>query len=156
MNLLSIMILLVVAVGAVYGYVRGIVKQIGSLVAVVLAVLACRAFGAGMAGLMHTWLGLGPVTAQGLGYALVFLIVWLGVWLVARALHAVVETVSLGWLNSGLGALFMTFKFMMVLSMVMNIAVLLHRSSWLHGGDLVNWAMGFAPEVWGMVNTELQ
>lgn len=155
MNVITILVLAVIVFGAVYGYVRGIVKQMGSVVAVILAVLACRAFGDTVSGWIQRGLDLGPVTAQGLGYAVVFLAVWFGIWLLARTLHAVVETVKLGWLNSGLGAIFMTFKFMMVLSLLMNLWSALLGNEWLQGGALVDWAMRFAPEVWGMMKVQL-
>lgn len=127
MDTLTIITIIVFAAAIILGAIKGIVKQLGSFAAVVLSIIACRIFSepataiaARILGVSETDSALNHYTCAIIGCAAVFLIVWLLVWMVARLIHRVVTAVKLGPLNSIAGALFMAFKWMLVLSLAFN------------------------------------
>ena len=127
MDTLTIITVIVFAAALILGAMKGIVKQLGSFAAVVLGIIACRIFAtpataiaARLLGVSETDTALNHYTCAIIGCAVVFLAVWLLVWLIARLIHRVVTAVKLGPLNSIAGALFMAFKWMLVLSLAFN------------------------------------
>lgn len=122
----DIIILVLTGVALIVGYSRGIVRQIGSLVAFVAALVACHLFGDAASRWAASVLSVsdsasGGFAASVIGNVVLFVIVWGGLGLVARLIHEAVKAVKLGWLNSILGALFMAFKVIIGISLLINI-----------------------------------
>lgn len=117
----DILIGVVLAAAAVTGAVTGLVRQLGTLVAFVVAVLACRFFGpqvshaVGSAAAEH-----GTLLAV-LSYVLVFVVAFGIVLLIARLLHATVSAMKLGAVNRILGALFRLALWLVVMSACLNV-----------------------------------
>ncbi len=127
MDTLTIITVIVFVAAIILGAIKGFVKQLGSFAAVVLGIIACRIFSepataiaSRILGLSETDSSLNHYTCAIIGCAVVFLAVWLLVWLIARLIHRVLTAVKLGPINSIAGALFMAFKWMLVLSLAFN------------------------------------
>ena len=144
------------------GFRRGIVKELGSLCGIVLAMLACRVFGeqatAVAASVMDVEEGsaFSLYAASLVGRGALFLIVWLGVFVVARMLRAAIHAVSLGILDRMLGALFCCVKWNLVLSLMLNLIHIMapNAGMWTpqQGKGVVDAWLAFAPWLFGTLS----
>jgi len=134
--MVDILICVTVAVGLYSGYNRGVVRQIGSLVAVLAAIVVCQLFGDAAAYVAAKLMGCADGTdavrhaiASAVGHIVLFLLVWWGLGIVIRVVHDVVRAVRLGVVNSLFGAVFMGFKVVLVLSVLLNLWAMTDPSS---------------------------
>jgi membrane protein required for colicin V production len=98
-------VLAILAVSGVLGLVRGLLKEVLSLVAYLLAFVAAIWWGP----TVYTWLEPYIDTTllrMGVSYAVVFIIVLLGVGLVNMTLAALIRSTGLGPADHGLGGMF--------------------------------------------------
>ncbi len=164
MNAITILILVVLVAALANGFRRGIVSEIGSLCAIVLALLACRVLGATATDVAARIMGVsadaGSMTAYSaaiVGHGALFLGVWLLVGMLARLLRGAVRLVFLGWLDRLLGALFCGVKWMLVLSLVLNVVHLIwpNAAMWTpeKWGELIKGVLEFAPWLFGVIVT---
>lgn len=164
MNGIELILAVVLVLTAVWGYRRGVVMQIGSVLAFVLAIVVCRLFGDAATDVVASMIGYGKEAASApsvdpmsqmvasiIGHVALFLIVWLGVGLTARALKLVVHTVHLGIVDRLAGALFMAFKAALVASFVVNFAEAVAPASGVAnpGGELGQFVKALAPTLLG-------
>lgn len=164
MPALDIIVVLTAVAGLILGYRKGMVRQLGSLVAFMLAVIVCRMCGSEVAEFVgasvfhvdmsdQTYSSPTAAAMRILGYGIVFVAAWFAVWLLARLLHAVVQAVRLGTLNSMLGSVFACLKFLTVLSLILNVWQLVAPcSGWMATrGALSDMTLGIAPALLGMM-----
>lgn len=122
MELLDILLIIVAVSAIIRGFASGLVTRLGSVAAIVLAVIGCRLFGpviydrwaAPMAG-EHT------TRALVCTYALLFLVIYAGVRVCASLIRGAVRTVKLGFLDRIGGALFSLLEWMIAASLIMNL-----------------------------------
>ena len=115
MGTLDIFILIVIAVTAVIGFVRGIVLQIGSIAAIIVGILAARLIGGAVVTDSSD-------TVSGFAiYGIIFVVTFVATWLLARMMSKVVKSLHLGIFDRIAGAVFSAFKWTFVLSIVLNI-----------------------------------
>ncbi|MDE6651908.1 MAG: CvpA family protein [Paramuribaculum sp.] len=163
MAILDIIFLILLAGGAVIGYKKGAIKQLGSVVAIAAAVIACRAAGPLAVSLVSPMLGadqpyastMTVYSAQVLGYGTLFAIVWLGVWLIAGFLRKATYAVRLSLIDRIAGAVFLVLKWFMVVSLMLNLWKVispdspLFSSSKLAGGEFLRIIMEMTPAILG-------
>lgn len=163
MNILSIIIILVGAGALIYGYQRGIVKEAVSLVSLLLGIVACRLFGAEAAAGAARLLGHDP-EAGGLshyadiviGYGMLLVIVWVAVYFLGRMVRGVVRAVHLGLIERLAGSLYVCAKWMLIMSMALNLVYLIapHASFW--GSDppsgIAEAVLAFGPWLLGALS----
>lgn len=125
MSPFEIFLVILTAGAALLGYRSGLVKQIGSLVGIIVAIIACRIFGPQLA---DYWTG----SAQGasdqavyyiLAYAVVAIVAYLAVLLVARLVRGIIHGICLAFVDRLAGAVFKVFKWLLVCSLAYNIWV---------------------------------
>lgn len=128
--MLSIIILLAIAGGLMSGYRVGAVRQIGSIVGLLAALLACNLFGNAATSVAEQMMGVtasSPIEEQQLaslaGHSVLFVIIWAAVGFLARMLHEMIKIVHLGVVNSLLGSLLMGIKMALVASVLLNLWV---------------------------------
>ncbi|MCM1110732.1 MAG: CvpA family protein [Clostridium sp.] len=127
MSAIDIVILIVFAAAAVFGFISGAVRQIGSFAGLVGGYIASRAFG----DRVGLWLidGRGPDEASGLspqmagilGAIIVFVAVFVGCFIVARLLRGFVSLTGLGMLDRAGGAAISVLKWFFAMSIVLNL-----------------------------------
>ncbi|MBN1424952.1 CvpA family protein [Candidatus Fermentibacteria bacterium] len=103
MGTLDAVLIVIAAVAAVIGAVKGLVRQVGIVVAVVAGIGLSLRYGTAVTGWLGRWIGSAQVRGV-LGPALVFLAVYLVVILCASLLHRLLCAASLGWMNRLAGA----------------------------------------------------
>ncbi len=164
MNALTVIILAVMIVSLIMGYNRGIVRAVGSLCAILFAVLACRLWGdlaadgaAQTMGISATDSAMSLYAAKIVGYGALFLVVWLGVFFLARMVRGAIRAVKLGVIDSFAGALFSCVKWLLVLSLFLNLIYIItpHAAFW--GSDppqgVVKIVLHFAPWLFGALTS---
>ncbi len=168
MSVIDIILVVCVAGGLILGYRRGALRQIGSIGGVVAGLIACRMAGAKVAAWVTEHLSsleaqpsdMTLYAGQVIGYGGLFLAVWFAVWTVARMLRKATHAMLLGPLDGIAGSLFLAFKWVMVLSLVLNLWKVVDPDSGLFGMsriadgkllagvlDLTPWLLGFLKDV---------
>lgn len=110
-------------VSLVYGYSRGIIRQIGALLGVVAGVLACRLFGDALSG---WFVGNNPnaddvyITSVFTNLIL-FIAGFIAALVLAKALKVVSHQLSLAGIDRLFGAVFSLLSWFFVLSMMLNV-----------------------------------
>jgi len=121
MNTLDYIILFPVVAGFIIGLFKGLIKEVISLAIVVLGIYLSRIFAPLASDLLTNWLDISPKGAQPLGFIAVFSVVAIALTLAGRMLHGVVQSLSLGFLNSIVGGIFGSLKIALLISLLLNI-----------------------------------
>lgn len=159
-------ILTVAVAAAVYGFWKGLISQMGAVVALVLAVIACRLFGGSAADAISGLLGddnseTSATVAYGasvIGNMLVFIIVYLVTLAIARGIKMLSRIMLLGLPDKLLGAVFTIVEWMTGLSIALNLWCAtfpdsdLTRASTLGDGMALKIVMELAPMLLGMLD----
>ena len=95
----------ILAVSCVLGLVRGLLKEVLSLIAYALAFVAAIWWGPTVHAWLASWIET-PLLRMGIAYAVVFIVVLLSVGLVNMTLAALIKTTGLSPADHGLGAMF--------------------------------------------------
>jgi membrane protein required for colicin V production len=105
MNALDIGLVAVLLVAATIGVVKGLVRQLGVVVAVILGVVLALKYGTAVSGYLEP-----HIRSDGarniLAPFLVFLLVYMAVIVATAMVHNLLHKVSLGWINRTAGAAF--------------------------------------------------
>lgn len=160
MNTLEI-IIIIVAIGAiVVGFKRGIICQLGSVVGLVAAIVACRLFGDAVASVFTPEAmentAFGAYVGKIVGGAIIYIVVYVGVSIVARGLRCITHALQLGLIDRVAGAAMSLLKWGVALSLALNLWLALFpssatvKSATIGGGGLVKGVMELAPALWGV------
>ena len=104
MNQLDIVILVVLGVGAFYGLARGMLRMATSIVSLVAAIYLAFLYYPRAAAVFERQFAANSMVATAIGYAAVFVLVFIAVEFAGTAFARVVYTVHLGWLDALSGA----------------------------------------------------
>lgn len=118
MNLLDGFILLVLVGGAISGFHAGLIKQVTSLLGMVLAFLLGMQLMEPVGALAADSLGFSPALAPVVGFILVFLLVQLVVFALTKLIEAVLGALQLTVVNRVAGSAVGTFKSALILSVL--------------------------------------
>lgn len=161
MSTLDILILIAAAIGLITGMIKGLVRQIGSLAAIVIGILACRAFGANATSIMASILpqglsegSMGQYIPSVLGNIALFLIVYIAVILIARALSTLTHAIFLGPVDRTAGALFGLTKWLLLASILINVWLTIvpqAEISGMAGGRLAQFTADIFPWMMGVM-----
>ena len=105
MNALDIALLAIISVSAIIGAIKGLIRQMGVIVAVILGVALALKYGSRLSEYLAPHIRSGELRNI-LAPFLIFLLVYLATILVANLLHQIMHKISLGWINRLAGALF--------------------------------------------------
>ena len=91
---IEIFIVILLVASLAWGYKRGIVVQLGSLLSFVVAIAACRIMGDAASNAIFSMMdgedpsqsSMNMLMARCMGHIFVFLAAWLAVWLIARTI----------------------------------------------------------------------
>ncbi len=122
MSLIDLLLIIFIVTALVTGAIKGVVCQIGTIVAFVLGLLVCRGFGPQVASYIVP--AESPYTQAWTWtvYFVLFLLVFLGVTLLARMLHTTFANLKLNFINRLAGALLRATIWIISLSLLLNIA----------------------------------
>ena len=159
--MIDLLICVAVGIGLYVGYNRGVVRQIGSIVAILVAVVACHLLGGAASSLVAGIMGgVRPedsfpteIVAIVVGHVGLFLIVWWGIGLAVRSLNDLVRAIHLGILNSLAGAVMMAFKVVLVASILLNLWLATNHGdkTLASAGPIAKATVGIGPALMGYV-----
>ncbi len=127
MNFIDVILLVCIAWGVYRGFTRGFIIELASLLALVLGIWGAIRF----SGLTADWL-MRQFEMTGrylpvMAFAVTFLLIVIGVHLLARLIDGLVKAIALGLLNRLMGVVFGVFKVAFVLSIILVILNTIHR-----------------------------
>lgn len=162
----DIIILVILVVAALTGYRKGVIAQLGSVVAVVVALLICHLGGDACSQAFceqvcaddpsqSLWT---RYTAGIIANVILFVVVWLAVRIIFVVLKTVIHSVMLGPIDGLAGAAFRVLWWGLLVSIVLNIWLIADPGSEVltgqraYGRWLIDSALGFGPWLWGQLS----
>lgn len=163
MATIDILILIIFGVAAFFGFTKGFVRQLGSIAGVVAGFIGARLFGSSI-GLhffakgedLETASSMSIHMAEVMGSIIVFLVLFVGVFIVARLVKGVVSMAGLGIFDRLGGAVFSVVKWFLAFSMLLNLWLFIAPSSELAarsqllGGSAMEWILKLFPWLMGL------
>lgn len=167
----AVILAVVLVAAALVGWHKGAITQIGSIAAVVGALIVCRSFGHLVVPMTARWLGVDETgqsawsdySATMLAYAAMFMLTWLTVWLLTRMIRQALHIAHLGVVDRAAGSLFLMGKWALVASIIVNLLQVVQPDAALfkaaeQGGwqaPLLDAILAFAPWLWGCLGINL-
>ncbi|PEN09328.1 colicin V synthesis protein [Longimonas halophila] len=126
MTLIDLGILVVLALALVRGYMVGGIRQITSIIGMVLAFVVAVQYMRPMGVQMEAW-GVPPTFAELTAFTTIFLVVYVGVSFVTHLAERLIKALRLGVLDHVLGSVLSAGKVLLVIS---GVLLLLARAGW--------------------------
>ncbi len=137
---------LLIAISALYGFFRGLVREAFSLLAWILAWWVARHGAVLLRPLLAPWIHT-PSLRLAAAFLCLFVATWLLATLIGYALQAFLGHIGLGWSDRLLGALFGVARGVLIaIVALILLAPYLHRDPWWKASPWVATLMRFAPE----------
>ena len=121
MNSIDISILIIIGAGFVFGLFKGLVRELASLVAIVLGIYGAKFFSSLLVPFFINLLGVSEKVAQPLSYVVLFVAIAVVLLILARAIDKFFVAVALSGLNKFLGGLFGALKYALIISVLINV-----------------------------------
>lgn len=118
MNALDVIILIPLIWGIYKGFTRGLIVELASIVAVILAVWGAVTFSDKVAHYLRDTFNWQLAHSSLLVFTLLFIAILILVMLLGKLLTGIVDAVALGIANKLLGALFGAFKYLLLISVL--------------------------------------
>lgn len=119
METLDSILLFFIGVGVLLGWMGGFIKQLASILGLIVGFVAAKALYASLADELTPVMGDDHLTlVQIVAFILIWIAVPLGFSVVAGLLTKALEAVSLGWLNRWLGCGLGALKYMLIASVI--------------------------------------
>jgi len=123
MKMIDLIIAIPVLWGIYKGYTKGLISEVAQFAALVLGVLLGTNLSYLFSGFLMNTLGLSEDVVPVVSFALVFLAVLFGVFLLSKALTNAAKSISLGWLNSVGGMVLGGLKFLLVIGIILQLII---------------------------------
>ena len=133
MNYVDFTILLIAVIGFLYGLIKGVIRQVGSLGGFIAGIVVSRFFGNSFSALLREMFDLPEGVSRVIAYSLLFLIVYIICVQLMRLIHHITHHVALGWLDRLAGALFGAVKYLVIMN---GSCERIFKGCWLPGGRL--------------------
>lgn len=117
-NYLDIFILLCLIPAFIGGFLNGLVRQITSLIALILGIWAGWHFSELLSQWIRIWFESNNNLINIISFAIIFIVVLLLVNLVGKFLSKIIKIALLGWLDRILGIIFGILKYCLILSII--------------------------------------
>ncbi len=129
MQIVDIIMLGLVVLMTIWGMVRGLVRQIGDLAALILGVVGANLWGSNITNLLLEHAGWSFVVCQLVSYISLFLAIYIIVRIVEACIKSLTQLVRLGWIDSIAGGLFGAFKAVLFVSILLNLVMLISKDA---------------------------
>ena len=145
MNILDIIFIIPLAYGCIQGIRHGFVKEIGSFIAIIIGIYLARFWSESLSKIIIEWIDISPQVSLIIAYIIAFIIGTLGIHLLAYLLSKFLDLVKIAWINKTIGALFGTFKWILILSLILNIFSMINNFAPLIEKKVVNESVLYKP-----------
>lgn len=159
MGVIDIIIIVLITGGVVRGAYKGFIRQLSSLGGIVLGIIACRVFGDWASKILSALvpelkeLPFADTAISILGHVVLFIFVYINIALIATMMRGITNKLSLGMFDKTAGAILCVFKYLLALSLLLNLWFLLKPSSSIFSsshildGSLLKFVIDIAPWV---------
>ena len=131
MNILDIIIICLLVIFLIRGLFRGLVQEVLSLAAVVLAVYLASSFQYLLVPHLQNYIET-QIIVNGLAYGLIFVGTLIVFWLLAKLIRSILDIAMLGWIDRTTGGLFGLLEGVLIsLILLMFIQSFAPQSAWL-------------------------
>lgn len=121
MNTLDIVILILMVPAIVRGIQKGLIEQVVAFASLFVSAYLAYLFADNVGDWLSQYITVAPSVLYILSFVIVIVITVLLFNLCAKLLSNLVKTISLGWLNSGLGLVFAIFNAAVIIGLVLRI-----------------------------------
>ncbi len=121
MYILDIIIIILLASAAIFGAMKGIIRQIFGLLALLIGVYCAFKFSYWAAHYIAQWLHTGEQLTRMLAFSITFIAVMIAVILIGRLIARLASLAALGVIDKILGSVFSVFKVMCILCVLLYI-----------------------------------
>jgi membrane protein required for colicin V production len=125
MNTIDLIVILPLALAVISGYRKGFIIEIASLVAFVLAIIACLKFTHKLMEFIKPWTG-DSKWLPFISYLIIFIIVYIIVLWIGKLLEKVIKIIQLGFFNRILGVIFSLLRMCFIISLIFWLANQVH------------------------------
>lgn len=151
MDSFSLFIIIVVVAAAAWGWFKGFLAQAAQVVGFALGIAACRLFGSALATALcgDEPSGADTVLYHVMAYVVLFVVVYVLVWVCSRALKGLLKTLKVGVINNIGGAIFSVCKWMLLVSLVLNLWVAVTPDTDASDSKAFSYTLDFGPWLLG-------
>ena len=125
MNWFDIIVLIILLGAFIKGMRKGLTLQLAGFVAIIIGAIFAGKVAEKILPYILDVLNISANIAVVLSYALAFLIIIVGVKLIGKMLHTIVEALHIGFINKMLGAVLGVLSASLVLSILVNLTIML-------------------------------
>ena len=156
MNGFDIAVVAVIALSALFAFVRGIVREMLALATWVLGLVLAIAYSGTLSGLF-SWVNIAPVGRHALAFGLILVLVMIAGAILARSLAGVIRAIGLGFMDRMLGAIFGVARgllLVVIFALIAGVTALPKQDWWQNstfGLPLADAALAlkpYLPRVW--------
>jgi membrane protein required for colicin V production len=118
MNSLDIIFLVLIGVSVIYSFIRGLVREVFSFLAIILGFFGASHAYLPVANWLRKWMG-NETVAQVLGFAILFILIALCLGLLGRFLSRLIKKMDLGWVDRLAGGVFGLLKALLLVAIIL-------------------------------------
>lgn len=118
MNILDIILLICFIPAVIQGLRKGFISQAISIVSLVLGIWLSARFASAVSSWIGQWITASGQVLEIVAFALILILVFLGLGAIGKLIEATIKLVMLGWLNRLLGVVFALLKTMLIVGLV--------------------------------------
>lgn len=145
LQVIDYIVLVLLLVMVIWGFVRGLVCQLGDVAALVLGVIGSHLWGAACSRWLQGVFSISTLACDLIAYIGLFLLIYLTIRIVASFIKSLTKLVRLGWIDAMCGGIFGACKLLLFASIIINVLLfLLPDASWWHDKSLTQ-SVSFAP-----------
>ncbi len=141
MNILDIIICVVLAIGLFMGFRDGAIKQLGSLLGVIIAIYLAKRYSLTVASM----LGIGGDYAQIWGYIIILIVALIAAGLIAKLISSLLAFVGLSSLDKLCGAVLSAGKYVLILAIVFSLIDSFRSTGLAPDIKIINTSKLYAP-----------
>ena len=118
MNILDAIILICMIPAVILGIKKGFIAQVISIIAIIAGVWASARFANLLGDWLSTYISASEQTLKLTAFAIILVVVIIGLLLLGKAMEAIIKLVALGWVNKLLGVIFSLLKCILILGIL--------------------------------------
>ncbi|MDR2684371.1 MAG: CvpA family protein [Prevotellaceae bacterium] len=145
MNIYDYILLAPITFGLAFGFYRGLFKELVALFCVILGICAVRYFGAICADFLVKTLSISSSPAMAISSIVIFIVAVILLNILANMLTKIFKAMKINWLNRLAGMFFGGFKWVLILSIILNIITLFYQKIPAKNGNPLAKSMFYKP-----------
>lgn len=153
MSVLDIVILILMIPAIIRGISKGLIEQVVAFASLFVSAYLAYLFADNVGNWLSQYITVSPSVLYVLSFVIVIVVTVLVFNLCAKLISKVIDTISLGWLNKGLGLVFAIFNTALIIGLLLRIFTdfntnTMHLSTqWMDESLLYGWIKGMTDAI---------